>query len=242
MNTDGDIEKALSTITGDILAKVKCRPKPVHDVQASTPAPKLSPQRNVIHRLDAIVIGSSTGGPNALQELIPSISAFCDVPIFIVQHMQKNFTASLAESLNANCQGLVKEAKHNEEAQPHHIYIAPGDQHLTLKRINHKIIIQLNQDAPECFCRPSVDVMFRSAASAWGHHCLAIVLTGMGSDGTKGLAHLKEKGVHVLVQDEASSVVWGMPGSAVKAGWADEILPLENIPPRVQQLLNFSRQ
>lgn len=184
-----------------------------------------------------LLIGSSTGGPQALMELLPALDPDLPVPILIVQHMPKEFTKSLAESLNKITSKTVKEAEHDEELRSDTIYLAPGDFHMTTFRVGTKIQLRLNQSPPENFCRPAVDVLFRSASQVWENACLVLVLTGMGSDGTKGLKSLKRKGAHVLVQDEASSVVWGMPGNVVQAGLADRVLPLNQIASKVSLLV-----
>lgn len=176
-----------------------------------------------------LLIGSSTGGPQALMELLPALDPDLRLPILIVQHMPKEFTKSLAESLNKITGKTVKEAQHEEELRSDEIYLAPGDYHMTVLRVGTRIQLRLNQSPPENFCRPAVDVLFRSASQVWENACLVLILTGMGSDGTKGLKSLKRKGAYVIVQDQESSVVWGMPGNVVQAGLADRVLPLNQI-------------
>jgi len=190
----------------------------------STPTPRPG-------QIQAIVIGVSTGGPRALLTLLPRLTSLTRLPIMIVQHMPPKFTASLAESLAKLCGStLVTEAVDNDPITPEHVYIAPGGKHLIVRRtITNQIVCGVNENPPENALRPNVDVMFRSAAQVWGGSVVAVILTGMGADGTKGLAPLKRAGAPVIVQDEASSVVWGMPGSAVSAGLADQVLPLESI-------------
>ncbi len=186
----------------------------------------------------AILIGVSTGGPKALLQVMPKITEKIDLPIFIVQHMPPTFTLSLANSLNTTCQHTVVEGKHLGVVQKNHAYIAPGGRHMQLKKnLNGEIITALTDTPPENGCRPAVDVLFRSAPAVFGGNLIAIILTGMGSDGTKGLEPLKQVGTHVIAQDEETSVVWGMPGSVVKAGLADRILPLDEIPDAVYSFL-----
>jgi two-component system, chemotaxis family, protein-glutamate methylesterase/glutaminase len=177
----------------------------------------------------AILIAASTGGPRALEMLLPDLCRRVETPILIVQHMPAQFTLSLAENFARVCDSDVVEASDGEPFQPKTIYIAPGGKHLLLRADGGRVVTSLNEQPPENGCRPSADVLFRSAASVLGGEVAAIVLTGMGADGTAGLRPLKRAGGFVIAQDEATSVVWGMPGSAVTAGLADEVLPLEKI-------------
>ncbi|MBI5636848.1 MAG: chemotaxis response regulator protein-glutamate methylesterase [Nitrospinae bacterium] len=191
----------------------------------------------------AVLIGVSTGGPKALATMLPELSAAVDLPMFIVQHMPPLFTASLAASLNAKCRHTVVEAADGLEISGDHIYIAPGGMHMVLRKNDTGCInIGLNGQPPENGCRPSVDVLFRSAASVYSGDVITLILTGMGSDGAKGAAPLKRAGSHLIVQDEASSVVWGMPGSAVAAGIVDEVLPLADIPQAVKREIDRRRE
>ena len=177
----------------------------------------------------AICIGVSTGGPEALMQVFGAFNAPLSVPIFIVQHMPADFTTLLAARLSATGVMTVKEAEEGEIASPGTVYIAPGGFHMTLSRPGTKTIIHLNTEPPENSCRPAVDVLFRTAADVYGSGLLAVMLTGMGYDGLKGSKIIKEKGGQVIAQDEATSVVWGMPGAVVQAGLADSVLPIEKI-------------
>ncbi|MBL8852489.1 MAG: chemotaxis response regulator protein-glutamate methylesterase [Planctomycetaceae bacterium] len=185
---------------------------------------------NPSSRIDAIVIGTSTGGPNALTKVLPLLPADLPVPILIVQHMPPVFTARLAERLDQLSKLSVVEAAEGMPVLPGRAYLAPGDYHMSLQRLGTQIKIKLNQDAPENSCRPAVDVLFRSAIQTWGGNLLAVVLTGMGQDGMKGSEMIRETGGTILAQDEASSVVWGMPGAVSRAGLAHEVLPLADVP------------
>jgi two-component system chemotaxis response regulator CheB len=188
-------------------------------------------------QIEAVVIGVSTGGPEALSEVIPELPASFPVPIVIVLHMPKHFTGRMAEALDREADLAVKEATDGDILQPGQVYLAPGGRHLILDRETRgRIALRTVDDPPENGCKPSVDVLFRSAAKVLRGSVLAVVLTGMGEDGTKGLRELKQHQARVLVQDEATSVVWGMPGSAVRAGCADEILPLGKIARRISEL------
>lgn len=179
--------------------------------------------------VDVVTIGVSTGGPNALARLLPALPADFPAPVVIVQHMPPMFTRLLAERLSASSRLPVREAAGGERLAPGTVWIAPGDHHLALVRKAGEIRLALNQEPPENSCRPAVDVLFRSAAEVYGPGVLAVVLTGMGHDGLVGATWIKERHGRVIVQDEATSVVWGMPGYVARAGLADQVLPLDRI-------------
>jgi two-component system chemotaxis response regulator CheB len=178
---------------------------------------------------EAVCIGVSTGGPEALMQVFGAFNSPLSVPIFIVQHMPADFTTLLAARLSATGVMTVKEAEEGEIAEPGMVYIAPGGFHMTVSRPGTKTIIHLNSEPPENSCRPAVDVLFRTAADVYGSSLLTVMLTGMGYDGLKGSQVVKEKGGQVIAQDEATSVIWGMPGAVVQAGLADAVLPLDKI-------------
>ncbi|MFO0690618.1 MAG: chemotaxis response regulator protein-glutamate methylesterase [Myxococcota bacterium] len=171
-----------------------------------------------------VVIGTSTGGPKALQAILPELPASYPVPILIVQHMPPTFTTTLAKSLDQRCRLRVQEAWEGAEARAGEIWIAPGDYHMTVERTAGGCRLHLDQGPKESSCRPAVDPLFRSAAKAFGGRVLGVVLTGMGSDGLEGARALRQAGSRVVAQDEASSIVWGMPGAVATAGLADAIL------------------
>jgi two-component system, chemotaxis family, protein-glutamate methylesterase/glutaminase len=185
--------------------------------------------RAVQRRIDIVAVGTSTGGPNALAELIPQLPGDLPVPLVVVQHMPALFTKLLAERLDRNTKLTVAEGKAGCRLEPGQVWVAPGDHHLTVMRSKSDVVLDVNQDAPENSCRPAVDVLFRSVARTFGPHALGIVLTGMGSDGAKGSKAICDAGGEVMVQDEESSVVWGMPGAVVAAGLTDEIYPIQKI-------------
>jgi two-component system chemotaxis response regulator CheB len=185
----------------------------------------------------AILIGVSTGGPRALADILPTLCESIDVPIFIVQHMPPTFTVSLAKSLNAKCKYNVVEAKNDTPIRRKHIYIAPGGRHMVINKVGRETRIMINDLAPEKGCRPSVDKLFRSGAEIFRQHVIGIILTGMGTDGTEGGKKLKHYGAPILVQDEPTSVVWGMPGSAYSAGIVDNTLPLRDIPQAIISMM-----
>lgn len=175
-----------------------------------------------------IIIGASTGGTEAIKEVLTRLPA--DVPgILVTQHMPENFTKSFADRLNNLCKISVKEAEHNERILPGHAYIAPGHSHLLLKRSGANYMTELNQGPPVNRHRPSVDVLFRSAANVAGANALGIILTGMGKDGAQGLVEMKQAGSHTIAQDEESCIVFGMPKEAINQGGACEVLPLQSI-------------
>ncbi len=187
-------------------------------------------------KIDLVAIGVSTGGPKALSKLIPDLSAQLP-PILIVQHMPPVFTKSLAENLNKHARLNVKEAEEREPLQHGTVYIAPGGRHMVIRKANGAFSVGLNDNPPENSCRPSVDVLFRTIATHFPpNRILSIILTGMGSDGFKGVQALKRRGAYCLAQDEASCVVYGMPKYIVDHGLADEILPLEEIAKRINEL------
>ena len=195
-----------------------------------------------VSRIRAILIGVSTGGPKALAEILPPLCAKVDVPILIVQHMPPTFTQSLARSLNAKCRYEVTEAQHNDIVREHHVYIAPGGRHMKLLKKQQTVKIIVNDHPPEKGCRPSVNCLFRSAATVYGPHAIGIILTGMGMDGTEGAGMLKRDGAIIIGQDEETSVVWGMPGSAQAAGYVDKMLPLWQIPDAVIAMIQRKMQ
>ena len=173
-----------------------------------------------------VALGSSTGGPNALAELIPALPERFPVPVVAVQHMPPVFTRLLAERLGSRSRLRVKEAEQGELLRPGTVYFAPGDWHLEVHSERGEDRAVLHQGPQENSCRPAVDVLFRSLASAHGAGVLATVLTGMGKDGLAGAELLRERGAQILAQDEATSVVWGMPGYIAKAKLADRVLPI----------------
>jgi two-component system chemotaxis response regulator CheB len=180
-------------------------------------------------RMDVLAIGCSTGGPNALGALLPKLRGDFPIPVVVTQHMPPLFTRLLAERMNGACQLRVHEAQGGEVLEAGHIYVAPGDFHLEVKREGAAVRLALHQGPQENSCRPAVDVMIRSVVQVYGGNTLSVILTGMGQDGMRGCELVREAGGQVIAQDEASSVVWGMPGAVVRAGLADVVLPLDDI-------------
>lgn len=221
-------KEALSQLKSSLIPRLKQLCNKVQTTKQGSSSYKLrrTPKHN---KLEIIVIGISTGGPNALLKLIPLFPEHFHIPIVIVQHMPPMFTKLLAERLNQQSHLSVQEATSEQELRPGAVLIAPGNFHLTLKRKETSILTELNQNPPVHSCRPAVDPLFLSAASIFGKHTLGIVMTGMGSDGCNGSQEIIRQGGEIYAQDEASSVVWGMPGAVVKAEFASKILPLNDL-------------
>lgn len=172
--------------------------------------------------IEIVAIGISTGGVNALIEVLPRIPANFPVPILIVLHIPPLFSSKFSKRMNELCSIEVREGKNGMLVEPGVAYIAPGDFHMYIQKIFDKVIIKTNQGPHENSCRPSVDVLFRSVAKIFGKKTLAIIMTGMGEDGLRGCLALKESGGQIIVQDRQTSVVWGMPGAVFNAGLADK--------------------
>ena len=190
----------------------------------------------------ALLVGSSTGGPQALTALIEKLPAAIDrAPVLITQHMPPTFTTVLAEHLSRVGGRGAHEAEHGEPVLAGGVYVARGGRHMRVARDRNGIKIALGDDPPINFCKPSVDPLFSSAAAVWGASALALVLTGMGTDGTHGAADIVAAGGSVIAQDEATSVVWGMPRSVAQAGLCSAVLPLNEIAPRILRLFAGAR-
>ena len=237
----GSVATAMERIRDELIPKIKalCGHKPPVKPAGTPAAPMAKPValKPVVRTkaLEAVVIGVSTGGPNALADVMPHIAENLPVPMLIVQHMPPVFTKMLAERLDAKSKVTVKEAAAGDVLKPGHVYIAPGDYHMTIEKVAGISRIKLNQDAQENSCRPAVDVLFRSAAAAFGPNVLAVVLTGMGQDGLHGGEVIRAAGGSMICQDQATSVVWGMPGFVAKAGLAEAVLPLNSIAPEINR-------
>jgi two-component system chemotaxis response regulator CheB len=179
-----------------------------------------------------VIIGASTGGTEALKDILTALPA--DSPgILITQHMPAAFTSAFANRLDRLCRISVKEACDGDRVLPGHAYIAPGDRHLLLARSGANYVTRIADGPPVNRHRPSVDVLFRSAANSAGKNCIGVILTGMGDDGANGMLEMKQAGAHTIAQDEASCVVFGMPKEAIARGGVDEIAPLSDIPRRI---------
>jgi two-component system chemotaxis response regulator CheB len=190
----------------------------------------------------ALLIGSSTGGPQALATVMTAVGSVIDrVPVLITQHMPATFTSILAEHLARACGRTAREGRDGEVLTPGMIRIAPGGRHMRVARRDGRPVVTLDDEPPVNYCKPAVDPLFSSAAGVWGGAVLAIVLTGMGVDGTRGAADIVARRGSVIAQDEASSVVWGMPGSVAHAGLCSAVLPLEQIATTIARLFPGDR-
>jgi two-component system, chemotaxis family, protein-glutamate methylesterase/glutaminase len=212
--------------SGPVLA----RPAAPRASASAVPRTRQSPPR-------AVAIGVSTGGPNALAEVIPMLPRDFPLPVFVVQHMPPMFTRLLAERLQSQSKVKVVEAQEGMRATPGHVYIAPGDYHMVVSKSAGSILIHLNQGPMENSCRPAVDVLFRSVGEVYGGATVSAILTGMGQDGLRGVEQLRALGGYVIAQDEASSVVWGMPGFVARAGLADIVCDLKQVTPEIVRQL-----
>ncbi len=225
----------LKGVSAELIPKIKqFRPEAGHRVQCIEDRVQGVPPTTyhippVLSVPRIVAIGISTGGPEALSRLIPPFSQGFPVPIVIVQHMPPVFTKLLAERLESISKLRVTEGCEGLELKPGVVYIAPGDFHMSLQHRLDGAVISLNQGPPENFCRPAVDVLFRSVAKVYGPNALGVIMTGMGQDGYKGVMEMKKQGATVFAQDQASSVVWGMPSAVINAGLADCVLPLDQI-------------
>ena len=246
----GSLEATEKRIETDLIPKVKGLYRASAEKKRLPGAPPgkgeakdfVPPNLNLVGSpIDVLAIGTSTGGPNALAEVLPLIPRDFPVPIVIVQHMPRLFTRLLAERLDKQSAIRVREGEEGGVLKPGEAWIAPGDFHMTLAKEGNVVRLAMNQEPPENSCRPAVDVLFRSVAHVYGAHTLAVVLTGMGSDGVRGSQHVREAGGQILVQDEATSVVWGMPGQVLAAGLAAGAFPLEEIAPEITRRVRSSR-
>ncbi|WP_166830275.1 protein-glutamate methylesterase/protein-glutamine glutaminase [Thalassoroseus pseudoceratinae] len=185
--------------------------------------------------IEAVAIGISTGGPDALRQLIPQLPADFPAPILIVQHMPPMFTRLLANGLNSSSALNVREAQCGNPMEPGNVYIAPGGKQMKVVKIGDDVHVKITDDPPENSCRPAVDYLFRSLVPVYGANTLGVIMTGMGSDGLHGCRELKNAGAKIMVQDEASCVVFGMPRFPIQEGLADEVVPLQDMATRIQR-------
>jgi two-component system chemotaxis response regulator CheB len=237
----GSLNVSLARLRDDLVPKIKqfftCRARqPVADVKPAPAPPPVPAKRSAMLR-KAVAIGVSTGGPNALAEIVPLIPANFALPVFIVQHMPPIFTRLLAERLQSLTKLRVQEAADGMRVNGGNIYIAPGDFHMRVTKCGQDKVVTLDRAEPENFCRPSVDPLFRSVADVYGGAVIAVILTGMGQDGRLGVERLRKEGAWVIAQDQASSVVWGMPGAVARAGLADVVSDLKSVVPQILRQL-----
>ena len=228
-------------ITGELIPKIRalCRlpgtQRLLPESKSQPLAPLIRPTPRLLPPVQIVMIGVSTGGPDALARVLPQLPARFPVPLLIAQHMPALFTSKLARRLSAKSALPVRECVSGELLSSGCAILAPGDFHMVVEQKNDCLYLNTHQAPKENFCRPSVDVLFRSVASIFADRALALILTGMGQDGLKGCELLRAKGARIYVQDEPSSVVWGMPGLVAKAGLADKILPLDRVAEEILQ-------
>jgi two-component system chemotaxis response regulator CheB len=240
-SNEGSLDRSMARLREELVPKIKqffymarqsgaaSRPELAHVRAAPLP-----PSTTV--RPKVVVIGVSTGGPTALGAILPELPAAFPLPVMVVQHMPPLFTRLLAERLNSNCQVPVEEARQGAPVEAGKILIAPGDFHFKVASNGGGVRVCLDQSPPLNSCRPAVDALFASIGEVYGGAVIAVILTGMGQDGLRGVEILKARGAIVLAQDEASSVVWGMPGAVVNAGLADRVLPLDQVVPEILRM------
>jgi two-component system chemotaxis response regulator CheB len=238
----GSVGQSMESVRQQLIPKIKgLTGRPVF-LGTPPPAP-VAPPRPAAPRTGpgkkpaVLVIGSSTGGPEALARVLPQLPAALPVPILLVQHMPPVFTRQFAQRLDRLCALRVVEATDGVPLEPGTVHLAPGDHHLVVRASARGLTTGLNQGPPENFCRPAVDPLFRSAVTAYDGAVLGVVLTGMGADGRNGAGEIRAHGGTVVVQDQATSVVWGMPGAVSQAGYADETHPLDRIPEAITRLI-----
>lgn len=256
----GSVGAAMETVRTTLIPKVKqlcgrgravtgVAAKPVAPVAAATPVASAAgsvPVRRVVPggivgRVDILAIGTSTGGPDALNRLLPLLPADFPIPIVVVQHMPPMFTRLLAERLDARCAVRVREAASGDLMEPGKVLIAPGDFHLALTEKEGRRQAQVYVGPPENSCRPAVDVLFRTVVDHYGAATLGVILTGMGQDGLRGCERIREAGGQVIAQDEATSVVWGMPGFVAQSGLANQVLPLDEVAQAIVRAVSQGR-
>jgi len=259
----GSLDTSLARLRGELSPKIKqffagpsprLRLEPAPPAKAAqgdspipgprgvtTPAER-PPRQPKVRQVDVVAIGVSTGGPNALAEMLPKIPATVPCPIVITQHMPPMFTRLLAERLSKNSQIEVREAEEGDVLRPGLALLAPGGKHLRLRRRGHDVVARLDEGPQENSCRPAVDVMFRSVKEIYGAQALAVVMTGMGKDGLAATEPMFLAGSPVIAQDRPTSVVWGMPGYIVESGLADVVAPLGEIADEIMQVVTGGAQ
>jgi two-component system chemotaxis response regulator CheB len=233
-SNEGSLDRSLERLRRELIPRIKqffSMPGPAGAATSPWPGASPRPLRIVSPGLavspKVVVIGCSTGGPNALASVLPKFPAGFPLPVLVVQHMPALFTRLLAERLNSKCELPVREATDGEPLAAGRILIAPGDFHMKIASCGGQVRVHLEQSPPQNFCRPAVDALFFSTAEVYGGSTVAAILTGMGQDGLRGAEALKAQGAVILAQDQESSVVWGMPGAIANAGLADRVVRLD---------------
>lgn len=200
--------------------------------------PKMHSQSGLVLDERIVAIGTSTGGPRALQEIITKIPGNIPCGIVIVQHMPPGFTKSLAERLDSLSSVTVKEAEHNDVIRPGYVFIAPGDYHMLIEREGGKTVIKLNQNPPIGGHRPAVDPLMESVARTYGSKAIGVILTGMGRDGAKGIEAIKRQNGYTIAEDQSTAVVYGMPKAAIELGVVDKIVPITGVTAKILKVLS----
>ncbi|MDR7252865.1 two-component system chemotaxis response regulator CheB [Nocardioides sp. BE266] len=245
----GSVQASMEAVREQLVPRIRGLCRHVVRPAAGVVAPAGPPARPVVpsalgrpSRVDVVAIGASTGGPDALSTVLAALPGDLPVPVVIVQHMPPVFTRQFADRLDSKVALQVAEAAPGMPVVPGRAVVAPGDFHLRFRTAaTGQVVSALDQGTPENYCRPAVDVMMRSVVDTWRGNVLAVVLTGMGSDGARGCAEVVAAGGSVLVQDEASSVVWGMPGAVVAAGLSPSVLPLQQVGPAIVERVRAGR-
>jgi two-component system chemotaxis response regulator CheB len=239
----GSVAVAIARIKSELIPKIKALCG-IHEPPATQPAPARPATRAPAGNkpIEIVAIGVSTGGPNALSAMLPQLPRGLAVPLVIVQHMPPIFTKLLAGRLAGQCAIEVTEGAPGMPLRGGQAIIAAGGSHMVVRRQDGAVKIGTHMEPPQNSCRPAVDVLFRSVASVYGADSLAVILTGMGNDGLRGCEQIREAGGRVIVQDEASSVVWGMPGFVARAGLAEKVLPLKDIAAEIVRRVNLNRR
>src|SRR5580704_1960457 len=239
----GSTAIALERIRIELIPKIKalCGVAPLKLLPLLSARPMVKVRARSNPRIEIVAIGTSTGGPNALAEVLPRIPNDFPVPIVVVQHMPPIFTRLLAARLASRSAIPIEEGSAGAVLSAGHAWIAPGNFHMKVIRVGLSSRLNLNQGPPENSCRPAVDVLFRSVAAAYGANVLGVVMTGMGADGVLGAQDIRDAGGDVIIQDEASSVVWGMPGLVHASGLADAAYPLDHLATEITRRVLQSR-
>ena len=251
-SNEGSLDRSMARLREELVPKIKQFfhiAAPNRELARTEPAILQTPPQpgrggalvqTLKSRPKVLAIGVSTGGPTALGSILPELPADFPLPVLVVQHMPPLFTRLLAERLHSTCHLRVEEAKQGDVVEAGKILIAPGDFHLKVVSNAGGVRASLDQSPPLNSCRPAVDALFGSIGEVYGGSVVAAILTGMGQDGLRGAEILKARGARILAQDEASSVVWGMPGAVVNAGVADSVLPLDHVVPEILRLVGRS--
>lgn len=246
----GSVTEGMERLRDDLIPKLKANVLPppftakalgVSSGPHTEPSSETCFARRPVGSLEIVCIGTSTGGPNALADVFQHIPADFPLPIVIVQHMPPLFTGMLAERLNRLRSVTFHEGTEGLALEAGNAYIAPGGKHMTVHRRGLDIVLGLNEKPPENSCRPAVDVLFRSVVNTFQGSVLGVVMTGMGQDGLRGCENIREAGGQIVIQDEESSVVWGMPGYVAQAGLADKILPLNQIASEINRRVKHAK-